>query len=473
SPPDRDARTQNRPDPVTRFISAEAEESEQPNPAAAEISPAEEVPTDLPPGEAAVEPNAPETQPADDAANQTDPSKPPVAVMVNDGVLVITSSDEEALDRMEEMIDSISRMVPPRSQWVVIRLRAADATEAARTLEQLFPDSSVATTATSDGSLVGGLSRGISSFSTDLMDATGLSALGTGPLTLRIIPEVRTNSLLISGPPHKIREVESWIEILDASESDLPDSLRDRVPRMIPVLYADVEEVETIVKDVYSDYLQPPFQFGRGGRDNDRDGREFLAMMMGGRGGSNGGRPQMPAVRMTVSADTRTSQLVVSANDAVFRQVEELVVSLDRAAMEANRTIRVITLSDANATIVQDAVASLMPKVSVSTTGSTTRRTRSETSNTSSNVSSSRDDDDDGPSADDIRRRMEFIQRLREQGGFGGGDRGGGDRGGGDRGRGFRGFGDRGDGDRGGDRGGDRDGDRGGDRGRDRGGDRD
>lgn len=140
---------------------------------------------------------------------------------------------------------------------------------------------------------------------------------------------------------------------------------------------------------------------------------------------------------LTLAVDTRTNQLIVSANDALFREIELLVRNIDAAAEEARRTVQVVSLQNTNSSAVQNALTSLIPKVKINVSSSSTR-----TSSSSSNDNNSRSSDNNRPSGDDMRRFFEQRMRERMQQG-GGGDRGG------DRGRG--GFG----GDRGG-RGGDR-----------------
>src|SRR5690606_9190299 len=136
------------------------------------------------------------------------------------------------------------------TQWTVFYLRAADATDAAQMLGRLFPSSSVtATASSSSGSFFGDFTGGISAMSRGLADATGLSDLGTGPQTLRILPEPRSNAIFVTGPPHQVQQVEDVLRILDASE--LPGNLRDRAPRYIMVEYGDAAEIAQIVKDVY------------------------------------------------------------------------------------------------------------------------------------------------------------------------------------------------------------------------------
>ncbi|MDA0281808.1 MAG: hypothetical protein O3B86_00510, partial [Planctomycetota bacterium] len=133
----------------------------------------------------------------------------PIAITIQGGNLVIASDDEEALDRLEEVISSLAQAMPPKTQWTVFYLRSADATQTAAILERLFPTSSVTTSlGDSDGGFMSELSGGLSSMGRGLMDMTGLNSMLSGPQTLRIIPDVRSNSLFVSGPTHQIDEVE-------------------------------------------------------------------------------------------------------------------------------------------------------------------------------------------------------------------------------------------------------------------------
>jgi type II secretory pathway component GspD/PulD (secretin) len=273
----------------------------------------------------------------------------------------------------------------------------------------------VAATADRGSSLFGS----ISSLGGSVMDMTGLSSLGSGSNALRIVPEIRSNALFVSGPAEQVQQVEQVLKILDSSE--LPESLRDRVPRMIPVEHADVSEVAAVVENVYKDYTTAPGAQGKGGPQGQNGNMNPLALLMGGGQPQQDNRPGR-GIRMTIGVDTRTNTLVVSADDALFRQVESLVSALDQAALEANRTVRVISLEHANSQIVQQALSSLVGRVKVSSTGG---------SNSQPNGSGSQRTDGQGgdsnrqPNDDDVRRV--FEQRLREQmqqqrGGQGGGN---------------------------------------------------
>jgi type II secretory pathway component GspD/PulD (secretin) len=332
----------------------------------------------------------------------------PIGVSVMGNEIIMSSSDEMALDQLEELFENLSTSVPPRTRWTVFYLRSADATETAQMLERLFPQSTVtASTASSDG-LVGSLAGGLSSVGRGLMNVTGLNNT-LGSQNLRIVTDLRANALFVTGPQDKVDEVEQMLKLLDASE--LPaDSLRDRVPRSIPVEYANVDEVAEIVESTFPDKLESEQQAQQPG------GRNFnpLAMLMGGAAGNQGTKPRGP--ELTVGVDRRTSHLIVACNDSLFQQVESLVMSIDDRVRDSRETVRVVPLYAADPALVSSTLSTLMPRVSVSTT-----RSRSPSvSRTGESAPAS------GGSTPDAVRDPEVIRRMMEQQLRSGSERGGG-----------------------------------------------
>lgn len=340
-------------------------------------------------------------------------------IVVMGDELFITSSDPEQLNQFEELLAQTMQAIPPRVTWTVFTLRVADATEAANMLKLFFPGSSVSASSSSTGGMMDSLSSGVTSLGSSLRDLTGLGAAGVSQ-TLKIIPDNRQNALFVSGPAALVREVEEMLKVLDATDLG-GDSLRDKIARLIPVQYASVDEVFTIVKDTYKNYTDPP---------RVQENNNPFAMLAGGqRGGRGNEQGPVAAPKLTVGVDKSTSHLVVWADDALFQEVKTLVESIDQAAQEARRTVRVINLENTNSLVVQGALGSLMPQVKVSVTGS--RQTSAPSSSTTSSPSSSGNNNTD-------QMRQLFDQRMRERmqggggsGGFGGGRGGaGGGRGG-------------------------------------------
>lgn len=341
-------------------------------------------------------------------------SDAPIIVTINNGNLVLMSDDEKALDRLEDTISSLARAIPAKTEWVVFYLRSADSLETATVLERLFPTSSVSTTVGGSGGMMGELTSGISSMGRGLMDLTGMNALTSGPQTLRIIPDTRTNSLMVSGPSHLVNEVEQMLEILDASET--PEQLRNRAPRYIAVKHAEISEVAEMIRDIYKEEMEP--ERGAAGAQANP-----LAALMGGGGGggSRGGRGQQTqaAVKLTLSVDSRANRLIVSCSEPLFKQIESMVEQVDSAALDSKRTVRVVSLEHVKTTQLKAALGAVMPKVKVSTS-------RSSSSGSSQQAPAPQPQQ---PSPDEIRN---LIQQQQRGGGFPGGGfgSGGGSRGG-------------------------------------------
>lgn len=321
-----------------------------------------------------------------------------ILIYVQGDELILRSEDEEALTRLEEMMDALQQSLPYRTTWTVFYLQTADATEAAALLEQFFPNSSVSSTADTGFSMAS-MFRPVTDAVSDL---SGLSGLGMSPQTLRIIPDVRSNSLFITGPESVVRDVGQMLQVLDSDE--IPESMRDMQPRTIEVQHADIDEVATIVRDIFKPYIEP--QGGRG-----QQGNPLAALMGGGGGGRN---DQSQQVRMTVSVDRQTSSLIVSSSQALFDQVQGLVSDLESQSLAASPGIRIVQLRNADVASVQQSLSNLSPRV-------TTSSTRPAASSGTPGAGGGGDNNAAAAQQDAFRRAME--DRMRSGGGspFGGG----------------------------------------------------
>jgi type II secretory pathway component GspD/PulD (secretin) len=352
---------------------------------------------------------------------------PGIFIQVQGDELILMSEDEEALDRLEEMLEESLQMLPPTTAWKLFMLESADATMAAEMLEQLIPDATVSQVTNSATS--SGFFGSLSSMGSSLVSASGLSSSPAGGL--RIIPDLRLNALYVSGPASKVAEVREFLRFIDAS--NIGGTARDRLPHMIPVKYAEVADVHRMVRDLYRDYLE--------GEPAAAAANPF-AMFMGGGGGRNGRdqqQQQAKEYKLTIGMDEQTSHLIVSADEGLYQEILELVTSIDNAAREARRTVKVVELENASTSAVQNTLGAVMPRVRVSSTGARTSRTDSSSSNGSNGTSSSSGSpgqQQQGPSQDQMRQWMEQRMRERMMGGGGSGGEGrsfffGGNRGGG------------------------------------------
>ncbi|GIS63553.1 MAG: hypothetical protein CM1200mP2_57780 [Planctomycetaceae bacterium] len=175
--------------------------------------------------------------------------------------------------------------------------------------------------------------------------------------------------------------------------------------------HADVNEVAQIVRDVYKEELTSSSRSS--GRGNSQGANPFAMLMGGGGGGSSRGSSSRGGsskggVKMTIGVDSRTSALVVSASDALFKQVGALVSTLDNAAKDAKRTVRIVTLENTNSSAIQQAVSPFVPQrapVSARVVGRAVRLDSGRVAAPSSRTSSR-----GGSSSDQAARMRQFMQ---------------------------------------------------------------
>ncbi|MEZ6130904.1 MAG: hypothetical protein R3C59_19715 [Planctomycetaceae bacterium] len=353
--------------------------------------------------------NKPEWDPNRSNRPAPAPSDSDVFVQPIGDELILMSNDEQKLDELEDLLDMLHQTLPMKPEYTVVYLDAADALEAADMLSQFFPSSSVAsTTSTSGGSMLGSLGSSFGSMGSSLMDATGLSGLGSSS-GLKIIPDVRTNSLFLTGPQSMIDDALVFLKVLNSN--DIPESLKDMQPRQIFVKHADVNRVAALVRDVFKPYME-----AAGGRQNNQ--QNPLAAMFGGGGGGSSGRGQSDdsRIRMTLGVDDQTSVLTVNSSLDIFNAVEEVVLQSDEAARLANPTVRSIQLKNADAVVIQQMLGSLMPRVTVSSSST-------KPSTASSTPSGDNSSGDSNNAAQEAMNR-EIQNRMRERMQQGGGTSG-------------------------------------------------
>lgn len=336
-----------------------------------------------------------------------------IQIVVDGDDLLLLSRDEEALDRLEDMMDFLQQSIPFRTRWTVFYLEASDATETAALLEQLMPSSSVTSTAASSSF---SLSSMFSPITQSVSSMTGLSGLGNNPQTLRIIPDARANALYITGPQASVDEAESLLRVLDSN--NMPESLRELQPRRIQLEYADIDEVVAIVNDAFKPYMEPAG--GRAAQNN-----PLAQMFGGGGGGGQGGRNEPQGVQMTVAVDRQNSTLVISSSEALFTKVKSLIEETDKAAKDANRTVRVVQLKNSEASMVQQSLTSLFPRVTSSASRPSSSGGSSGGGNGSSSPSTGSDSRSSAPQAQDPFQQM-MMDRMRQRGGQGSSPFGGG-----------------------------------------------
>ena len=357
---------------------------------------------------------------------------PEIRVEMTPNGLLVYCEDTEVLDRFEQLLRQIA---PPASmvgkrKITVFYLKYIKADVASAMVQQVLSGGDTG---------VGGVGSLMSDMTSNLLGGGGGlmgMLLGGGGAaepsttasfqasgTVSIVPDIRLNALIVQANPEDIETVEGLLKVID-KESSETDVQTKRKPRLIPVIYTSAENIAAVIKEVYADRISGGSS--RSGQSSRQPSPEdfMRALRGGGRGSSGGssrgGQAKGSAPTMTVGVDAQSNSIVVSANDQLFEEVEDLVRTIDQAGTQTNDTTVVRTLKFSNPAMIQKALTSILgDSVQTSTTSSTgSSRTGS------SRTGSSRTGSSGQTTSEDMRRRMEFLQRLQQggggRGGFGG-----------------------------------------------------
>lgn len=275
--------------------------------------------------DAADEQSPAETQPSNPAPppaadnDASDEEKQPAPIIIAPGTdqITISSDDTEALDQLEMLLRSMTQgSAIGGREFTVFPLKNANARSVAETVEQFF-----------DQGFFGG--RG-------------------GSSAVTIVPDQRLNALIVQASPNDLRTIEGLLETLDSTE--LADTLIATKPTRIPVKNTKASDILVVLEDVYETQLrsggaQLPIPSGVP--------RELASVLQQISAASSG-------PLMTLSVDEVSNSIIVLAPQLLVAEVQHLIESLDEAAANPARTVRVVPLTKTNAEAVEDALQLLL-----------------------------------------------------------------------------------------------------------------
>jgi type II secretory pathway component GspD/PulD (secretin) len=301
----------------------------------AEVSPLKEV-------EPAIEVDSPSTPATGDnslpeATEQPEgPSPslgPPVILVPGTGSITIASDDEEAAKQAEAILRALageesqpeSRARRVGSQLMVYPLRHTDAESASQSIE----------------GLVRGMGRG----------RGFLSSSGPFSGSVVAVPDTRLNAVVVYANRADQPLVESLLEVLDTPET--PETLISLRPKLIPLKFAKVERVESVIRSVYRTQMQS----GAGRRPiNIPTGiSSDLAAAL------QQANAAMSGPLLTLSSDPVSNTLIVMAPKNLQEEIEQLVAELDDADRnDPARSLQVLELEKVNSERIRDALDILL-----------------------------------------------------------------------------------------------------------------
>ena len=361
------------------------------------------------------EPEQPKEAPAKSSGSE-------IRVAITPGGIFIASDDLEALDEFENRLRAVSgpAAMAEKRNITVFYLKYAKVEVAHTLIQEILSGhiddstSSLLGDVTTNllgggllGGLLGGMAGGGGSDDTSSIQATGM---------VSIVPDPRLNALIVEANPTDLKLIEELLKVIDreASETDIETA---GLPRPIIIKYASADEVATVVREVFADRIATSAS-SRGRQQPSPE--DFLRALRGQRGGQNQ-QARGEAQKMTIGVDQRTNALIVSAPEPLFRQVEALVELVDQPGLPDTDFVEILAVP--NAETMKELVESVLEQKAATAQ-------RSSSSGQPSGAPSG------GATPDQIRQRMEMINRIRSSGMFGGGGSRGGPPSGGMMGRG-------------------------------------
>lgn len=261
--------------------------------------------------------------------------------LVPQGVL-LQSDDLAALDRFQDHLLEIaasSKNAP--SPPIVYYLKYVNAEDAVKMLADLL-DGGQSLADTPAGTLINGRSVGSSGsyFGSFTTKRDGMTTVTAGTAT--IVSDARLNRLIVQGTAEDVSIIEGYLRIIDKGNSitNIETFGRSHVIELMHTKAADVAEM---VKQAYAGRIagataagaqpnrggQPPAASNNNSQRGDNQGQRDLAEK------PTRGRQ----AEMTVAVHESSNSLVITAPDALFAEVEELIRSVDVRSEQVTEVI--------------------------------------------------------------------------------------------------------------------------------------
>ncbi len=266
---------------------------------------------------------------------------------------VMILAPKAEMESIQNLANELDRPIDPKSDLEVFRLKNAIAAQAATTLTNLFTAQAAAA--------AGGGTAGA---------GTATAGVGVNLQTrFRVVPDVRTNSLIVQASPNDMKEIAHIIRQLDLESSGAVNKMR-----VVPLKNAVADELANVITSSIQSLLNPPTvtgtsptgqgnQFAGGGGANQgpqelRDVKSVVLELL-----ANVGE-QTKAVRsgilsdIRVTPDVRSNSLIVSAPEASMEMMVALIEQLDQPTSTVAE-IKVFTLENADASTVLNLLTAL------------------------------------------------------------------------------------------------------------------
>lgn len=304
----------------------------------------------------------------------------PIVLSIGPSGLMLASDDLEALDALEELIETLSNeaiLTTPFLKPYYLQYLSADS--ASSMLNKLM---GVSSSSSSSDSVVDESGAGL------LLNVPGSlgTIYATGDVT--ITPDTRLNMIYVNANPVDHYTIEKkLLPVLDLGEG--PEEVkRKSTPRMIQLKNMKADEAKELVQTAFADKMQGGAanragaagargavpggpQMGGPGGFNPQMMQQMMQQMQGGRNRGNTNAEEEE--KMTLSVYTPTNALIVNAPEVLFNQVKAFLDEMETIAGELDMVTEVVVVKDINPQSLQAAISKISGSDSITMSGTVTQ----------------------------------------------------------------------------------------------------
>lgn len=261
--------------------------------------------------------------------------------------LLLQCEDVQVLDKFEELLRTLTGPgdVMP-SPPIVFYLKYTRASDAIQMLAELF-DGGEAASENENASLVNGVISNSGSFLSSIITSReGTMTMMSGTIT--VVADTRLNRLIAQGTSIDLEKIESYLKIIDKDNS-ITSIETYGVSRVVELEYAKASDVAVSITEAYGSRIaggkaagSSTGQPGQSGRPPEREtDKKNVKQTPPKPTASQAARDLEP--KMTLTVHELSNSLVVTAPEALFREVEALALLLDQ---RSKKTVRILSVPD-------------------------------------------------------------------------------------------------------------------------------
>jgi type II secretory pathway component GspD/PulD (secretin) len=290
--------------------------------------------------------------PAEDPHGKKCPS---ITISVLGNKLVVQSADPKVVASAQQLLRMLAQETNG-AHFEIIRLQYANATEAAKILDEAFNGPKRPATPQP------------AAFAAALRRFPRNGNPPPAPLQeerVRVVADVGSNALLVHASPLDMLEVRRLVR----QGIDVADTESKAVTHtwlIGPLRYATATEVADVLRKVYREQMNnnpPPSALANMPR---RVARRLVNQNV-----DINGNPR--AVSLSIGVDDRINSLALACSEALYHDINQLVDALEKAAKGDTKAVRIIRLEGINPAVIQDAINALQGRSPANRSGATAR----------------------------------------------------------------------------------------------------